>query len=136
MTAYVDIDPANPDNQRTQPAWQISLKNEIKRLHNTNGAAVLEHEGVVKALGRAQVKTVVLPYPMDSDEFDALIVDAVINRRGRRVCLWSRDGRIRPAEERVGWILFLLDEMKAFLTPEEYADLLDELQNEIDALRS
>jgi len=45
-------------------------------------------------------------------------------------------GRIRPAEERVGWVLFLLDEMKAFLTPEEYADLLDELQNEIDALRS
>ena len=45
-------------------------------------------------------------------------------------------GRIRPAEERVGWVLFLSDEMKAFLTPEEYADLLDELQNEIDALRS
>ncbi len=37
-------------------------------------------------------------------------------------------GRLRPAEERADWILFLVDEVKAFLAPEEFAGLLAELQ--------
>ncbi len=32
LTAYVDIDPTNPDNRRDRPAWLIELKNEAKRL--------------------------------------------------------------------------------------------------------
>lgn len=34
LTAYVDIDPTNPDNQRAQPAWHIELKNELKRIES------------------------------------------------------------------------------------------------------
>ncbi len=36
-------------------------------------------------------------------------------------------GSVRPAEERVGWILFLLDEVRSFLGAGEYGDLLREL---------
>ena len=39
----------------------------------------------------------------------------------------------RPAEERIPWILFLLDEMNAFLTPAEQAALLVDLQDELQA---
>ena len=42
-------------------------------------------------------------------------------------------GRLRPAEERAEWILFLVDEVKAFLAPEDYARLLDEVQQGIAA---
>lgn len=42
-------------------------------------------------------------------------------------------GHVRPAEERAGWILFLLDEVKAFLTPDEFDILLHELQSNIAA---
>lgn len=40
-------------------------------------------------------------------------------------------GRIRPADERAAWILLLIDEVRAFLTPEEYTELLDELARAI-----
>lgn len=45
-------------------------------------------------------------------------------------------GRVRPADERAEWILFLVDEVKAFLTPEDYARLLDELWAGLAARRS
>ena len=35
---------------------------------------------------------------------------------------------IRPAEERAGWVAFLLDEIKAFIPPEEYVKMLTEIQ--------
>ena len=34
---------------------------------------------------------------------------------------------IRPADERVDWVLFLLAEIKVQLPPEEYVELLGEL---------
>lgn len=34
LTAYVDVDSTNPDNQRVQPAWQIELKQELKRIES------------------------------------------------------------------------------------------------------
>ena len=40
-------------------------------------------------------------------------------------------GRLRPAQKRADWILFLVDEVKAFLSPEEHALLLAELQEGI-----
>ena len=37
-------------------------------------------------------------------------------------------GNVRPADERADWLFFLLDEIKAFLTPSEYTELLEKLQ--------
>ena len=44
-------------------------------------------------------------------------------------------GRLRPADERADWILFLVDEVKAAMSgaPEDYARLLDEVQQGIAA---
>ena len=42
-------------------------------------------------------------------------------------------GHLRPAEERADWILFLTDEVKAFLPPDEYSAFLREVHNKIDA---
>lgn len=39
----------------------------------------------------------------------------------------------QPVEERVPWVLFLLDEMKQFMPPEEYATMLRQLQAELGA---
>lgn len=36
-----------------------------------------------------------------------------------------------PREERVPWILFLMDEMKQFMAEEDYTAMLDELQDEL-----
>ena len=40
-------------------------------------------------------------------------------------------GRLRPAEERTGWILFLVEEVHNFLEPDEYVALLRDLQKAI-----
>ncbi len=40
-------------------------------------------------------------------------------------------GHIRPTDESSAWVLFLLDEVKAFLTPAEYKTLLEGLQEEL-----
>lgn len=45
-------------------------------------------------------------------------------------------GRLRPAEERAEWILFLVDEVKAFLTPEDYACFVEEVQAGLAARRT
>jgi Bacterial archaeo-eukaryotic release factor family 10 len=46
---------------------------------NKNGTAVIEKQGVEKALSEARVKTLVIPYPMDTEEFDSLIVEVVLS---------------------------------------------------------
>lgn len=46
---------------------------------NNNLTAVIEKQGVERALSQGRVKTLVLPYPMDSDEFDSLIVEVVLS---------------------------------------------------------
>ncbi|BAQ62873.1 hypothetical protein GM3708_3279 [Geminocystis sp. NIES-3708] len=46
---------------------------------NKNGTAVIEKQGVEKALSEARVKTLVLPYPMDTEEFDSLIVEVILS---------------------------------------------------------
>jgi hypothetical protein len=40
-------------------------------------------------------------------------------------------GRVRPADERTAWIMFLLDQVQPFLTPEENSALLSEVQTSI-----
>jgi hypothetical protein len=37
-------------------------------------------------------------------------------------------GRVRPSEERVAWMKFLLDEIRQFVPPAEYESFLGELQ--------
>jgi hypothetical protein len=39
--------------------------------------------------------------------------------------------RVRPPEERVPWVLFLLQEVRPFVPPEEYSAFLRQLQQEI-----
>lgn len=46
---------------------------------NKNGTAVIEKQGVEKALSETRVKTLVLPYPMDTEEFDSLIVQVILS---------------------------------------------------------
>jgi hypothetical protein len=40
-------------------------------------------------------------------------------------------GRVRPADERIAWMEFLLDEIRPFVPPAEYATFLAELQQAI-----
>ncbi|HQY91976.1 hypothetical protein [Caldilinea sp.] len=37
-------------------------------------------------------------------------------------------GRVRPADERVDWIVFLFEQIKPFISQEEYQKLLAEMQ--------
>ncbi|BAQ65030.1 hypothetical protein [Geminocystis sp. NIES-3709] len=46
---------------------------------NKNATAVIEKQGVEKALSEARVKTLVIPYPMDTEEFDSLIVEVILS---------------------------------------------------------
>jgi hypothetical protein len=40
-------------------------------------------------------------------------------------------GRVRPSDERVAWLLFLLDEIRQFVPPAEYNTFVSELQQAI-----
>ena len=42
-------------------------------------------------------------------------------------------GRVRPADERVDWILFLFEQIKPFVSTEEYQALLDAIQTALQA---
>ena len=42
-------------------------------------------------------------------------------------------GRVRPADERVDWILFLFEQIKPFVSTEEYQALLDAVQTALQA---
>ena len=60
-------------------AHDLSVVEELVSLFNRNGSAVLEKQGVETALSRGQVKTLVIPYPIDATDFDSLIVDVVLS---------------------------------------------------------
>jgi hypothetical protein len=44
-------------------------------------------------------------------------------------------GRVRPSEERVAWMQFLLDEIRQFVPATEYDNFLGELQQAIGERR-
>jgi len=46
---------------------------------NKNGPAVIEKQGVEMALQQGKVKTLVIPYPIDTEEFDSLVIDVILN---------------------------------------------------------
>ena len=62
-----------------EQAHDLSVVEELVSLYNRNGTAVLEQQGVETALSRGQVKTLVIPYPIDATDFDSLIVDVVMS---------------------------------------------------------
>ena len=45
-------------------------------------------------------------------------------------------GRVRPANERVDWLLFLFEQIKPFLSEAEYQELLAQVQQALQAQRS
>ncbi len=53
------------------------IDNLVARFNRAR-TAVIERQGVEAALARGNVKSLVIPYPIDSEEFDSLIVDATI----------------------------------------------------------
>lgn len=57
----------------------LAIVDELVSCSQRGGRAVLEQQGVIRALEQQKVKTLVLPYPVASDEFDSLIVDATLN---------------------------------------------------------
>lgn len=40
-------------------------------------------------------------------------------------------GRVRPADERTAWVMFLLEQVEPFVSQEEFATLLTEVQTSI-----
>ena len=45
-------------------------------------------------------------------------------------------GHVRPANERVDWLLFLFEQIKPFLSEAEYQELLAQVQQALHAQRS
>lgn len=41
-------------------------------------------------------------------------------------------GHVRPADERVGWILFLFEQIKPFMAAEEYQAFVDDVLKALD----
>ena len=54
----------------------LTVVDDLVARFNRDGSAVLERQGVEAALSKGLAKTVVIPYPIDSSEFDSLIVQA------------------------------------------------------------
>lgn len=54
LTAYVDVDPSKPGNQRAQPAWEIELKNEAKRLRDELGEDALKRATAAETWDRTE----------------------------------------------------------------------------------
>ncbi len=57
----------------------VAVVENLLYQYNKNGPAVIEKQGVEIALQQGKVKTLVLPYPVDTAEFDSLIVDVVLS---------------------------------------------------------
>ena len=57
----------------------LLVVNDLLSRYHGNRTAVLELQGVEAALRQGRVKTLVVPYPIDAEKFDPLLVDAIIN---------------------------------------------------------
>ena len=56
----------------------LAVVEDLVTRYNRGGTAVLERQGVEQALARGNVNTLVIPYPIDAEKFDSLIVDATV----------------------------------------------------------
>ncbi len=72
-------DLVKPIAAEAEAAHDGAVVEDLVRLHNSGGAAVLEQQGVERAVANGQVRTLVLPFTLDDDRFDPLIVQAVVN---------------------------------------------------------
>ena len=54
----------------------LTVVDDLVARYNRDGSAVVERQGVETALSKGLAKTVVIPYPIESAEFDSLIVQA------------------------------------------------------------
>ncbi|ELR97065.1 hypothetical protein [Gloeocapsa sp. PCC 73106] len=57
----------------------VAVVDNLLYQFNKNGTAVVEKQGVEIALSQGRVKTLVLPYPVDTEEFDSLIVEVTLS---------------------------------------------------------
>lgn len=75
LTAYIDIDPTNPANNRQNPAWSIELKNEFKKLE-----AEIDPERLKRRAGQKQWEQV-----------EKMVREYLLGRKptGRSIALFS-----------------------------------------------
>lgn len=89
LVAIEAIDFKLPDNEVARAVKTIANQHErehdlsvvndlLSRFHGA-GTAVLEQQGVENALRQGRVNTLVIPYPIDSQQFDEIIIDATIH---------------------------------------------------------
>ena len=57
----------------------LTVVNDLLSRYHGNRTALLERQGVEAALRQGRVKTLVLPYPIEAEKFDPLLVEATIN---------------------------------------------------------
>jgi hypothetical protein len=65
LTAYVDVDPSNPENQRHNPAWRIELKDEARRLEGELDPEKLKRRDIQRQV--ASTEEVLLKHLEDGD---------------------------------------------------------------------
>jgi hypothetical protein len=73
--------------ERYELEYDLAVVADLVERSGSNGAAVMERQRVEAALQRGAVKTLVLPYPIDAEGFDSMIVDATLrNAQVEFVC--------------------------------------------------
>ncbi|WP_192484839.1 MULTISPECIES: hypothetical protein [Cysteiniphilum] len=66
-----------PTMEAYEAEHDLEAVEELISRHNRRGPAVIETQDVKRALANHNVKKLILPYPIDSEQFDELIVDTV-----------------------------------------------------------
>ena len=64
--------------ERHEEEHDVAVVEQLVAKFNRRGPAVVERQAVEAALRDQNVRTLIIPYPIDSDEFDALIEDVVL----------------------------------------------------------
>jgi hypothetical protein len=65
-----------PVAEQHEEEYDLSVVEALVSTAGRKGPAVVDRDGVESALAIGKVRTLVLPYPIDSDEFDVLILQA------------------------------------------------------------
>ena len=113
LTAYVNVDTTDPDNQRAEPAWLIDLKNEAKQLRDGMDPEQFKRRNVQEQLAHAE--EMILEHLLDrpsgrsvvlfSDLEDFVAIDLPVSLPTR---LYFGQPEIKP-------LLFALDEYQSYL---------------------
>ncbi len=113
LTAYVNVDTTDPDNQRAEPAWIIDLKNEAKQLREGMDPDLFKRRNVQEQLAHAE--EMILEHFRDrpsgrsvvlfSDLEDFVAIDLPVSLPTR---LYFGQPEIKP-------LLFALDQHQSYL---------------------